>query len=208
MGELLPGTVQAITVVAILLASVTAMVFAFPSLFYNLLPVRKLRWFLLKWRISSLLKKADRHTRIREDTRAQEFLEQALALYKRETGMPYMTAKFMLTRADFLAKRFKHREALKAYVDFIKALEFDRGLTRDERQYLLIYAGAQTITVLRRYGHYMLMDELRPLWSADFSRLHDLKVPPRTLLWFRVQPPAVPFAYKPEVMHQTETELR
>ena len=198
MGELDARMLQMLTVIAVAIASITAMVFAFPHLSARY--ARIVRWHVAKRRMRFILKSANRYSKRRQYGDAQKKIEEAIALYRQETGRPYASAKLMLSRANMLATQLKHPEALKAYAEFIKALEIDRSLTRDEREYLILFAGAKTIETLRRHGHYILMDELRPLWNADFSRLHDLKVPIQTSWYFPVRRPAVPFEYKPERM--------
>ncbi len=199
MGGLDTRSLQMLTVIAVIAASITAMVFAFPHVSERYAKI--VRWYVLKRRIRFMLRNADRLYRRDQYSDAQEKVEEAIGLYRRETGYPYPSAKLMLTRADLLLRRFRYEEALKAYVEFIKALEIDRSLTRDVREYLILYAGAKTIETLRRSGRYTLMEELRPLWSADFSRLHDLKVPIQTSWYFRVKLPAVPFEYQSELIH-------
>jgi hypothetical protein len=127
-------------------------------------------------------------------------LDQAIAMLRDGSNRPFPPARMMLVRAHFLALCFDYPEALKALVDFIKALEIDRSLSRDDRQYLILYAATVAVGALRRNGKYMLMDELKPLWSADFSILKELNPSRRTVRTFPFRPPAVPFEYARKMM--------
>jgi hypothetical protein len=82
-----------------------------------------------------------------------------------------------------------------AHLDFLKSIEIERGLTRDERTYMILFAAADVIYALRKLGRYFMMEELRPLWAADFSQLPKLVVPERTKGTFYFRPPPIPFVY-------------
>src|SRR5689334_1766161 len=72
--------------------------------------------------------------RKRDYAKALLLVDQSIALFKQGSGRPYAQAEVMLTRAHLLVLNSDYPEALDALVDFIKALEIDRSLARDDRQ--------------------------------------------------------------------------
>ena len=93
-----------------------------------------------------------------------------------------------------------------AHLDFMKSLEIERGLTRDERTYMILFAASDVIYALRKLGRYFMMEELRPLWSADFSQLQTLNVPEKTRGTFYFRPPPIPFVYDMNAQNEAWSE--